>query len=166
MGGGAGTDPVCPCFADSTPPRLLHMWPFRSKSVPSPEVTVQVPPQVLERLASLEEMVRSIRAHMGSIEEWRDDLNTAVAEGIQHVTRAENRIKATVRRAREQLADVGLEHPGLEAEAAELFARDDARGGEGAVPPMSANVEDDPRSVFAGFPGAFSVEHARYLTGR
>ncbi|MDH3463974.1 MAG: hypothetical protein OEM32_10160, partial [Acidimicrobiia bacterium] len=91
--------------------------------------------------------------------EWQADLNLAVAEGIKNVERAENRIRATVRRAREQLADVGLESPGLEAEYRDL---QDVNGARRAAPPMppvyqsmagAGNRFDGIPGDWSGFPG-------------
>lgn len=55
-----------------------------------------------------------------SHEDRLTNLTLAVAEGIAHVERAEARIRATVQRARAQLAESGIESPALEAEGDQL----------------------------------------------
>jgi len=68
-------------------------------------------------------------------------LTLAVAEGIQHVDRAERRIAGTVARARKLLAESGVESPGLEAEAYELRLLDGDSGKEPRVLQVPTNVE-------------------------
>jgi len=73
-----------------------------------------------------------------------DRLNTltlAVAEGIQHVERAEARIRATVGRARAELRAAGIESPAIEAEAGSLHIGDGEGGAGGAVLPVPTRVE-------------------------
>lgn len=65
-----------------------------------------------------------------SHEDRLTNLTLAVAEGIAHVERAEARIRATVQRARAQLAEAGIESPALEAEGDQLQLLDE--GGSGA----------------------------------
>jgi len=77
---------------------------------------------------ALEGVANEIPGLRAEYAEFKAMVTTAVAEGIQHVERAENRIKATVRRARRELEDGGVRSPGLEAEARDLFD-DDAGGG-------------------------------------
>jgi len=70
-----------------------------------------------------------------------DRLTLAVAEGISHVDRAEKRIHGVVSRARRQLAESGVESPGLDAEAGELHGIDEEpRSGE-RVPTLLEDVE-------------------------
>ena len=64
-----------------------------------------------------------------SHEDRLTNLTLAVAEGIAHVERAEARIRATVQRARAQLAEAGIESPALEAEGDQLQLLDDAGSG-------------------------------------
>lgn len=66
-----------------------------------------------------------------------NNLTLAVAEGIQHVERAEARIRATVGRARAELRAAGIESAGVEAEAASLQLVDGEGSGGGSVPPVS-----------------------------
>ena len=76
------------------------------------------------------------------IEDWRKDIILAVSDGIERTDRAERRIKATVARARRQLAGLGYEDPGLEAEATELRLLDGDAGEKGLVLPVPAQVEE------------------------
>jgi len=66
----------------------------------------------------------------------------AVAEGIERVERTENRIKATIQRAKKELADGGHESPGLDAEARELRLVDGAGGEERGVPALPEEVAE------------------------
>lgn len=87
-------------------------------------------------------------------------VKVAVAEGINHVDRVENRIRGAVKRARKELHDRGLESPGLEAEATGLSLVD-GDGGEGApVLGVQPSVEEAPSSV----PGV-SREQLRKVRG-
>ncbi len=84
----------------------------------------------------------------------------AVAEGITHVERVENRIRGTVKRARKELQERGLTSPGLDAEASGLSLVDD-EGGEGTpVPVMPPGVVEPQSSV----PGV-SPEQLRRVRG-
>lgn len=65
-------------------------------------------------------------------DDWRSEieqeiksLTLAVAEGIERVSRAENRIQKTVTSARRQVREAGIEHAGIEAEFAELQPPDE-----------------------------------------
>ena len=74
----------------------------------------------------------------------------AVSEGIERVDRSERRIKATVARARKELAARGFDDPGLEAEAHELRVVDGDGGADGGVPAVSeevAEVDGAPSSI-------------------
>jgi len=68
----------------------------------------------------------------------------AVAEGIEKVERKENRIDAVVGRARKELAEHGLESPGLEAEATELRLVDGAGSEEQGMPAVREELADYP----------------------
>jgi len=83
-------------------------------------------------------------------------LTFAVDEALRETERRENRIKATVGRARAQLRALDLEHAGLEAEATEL-RQIDAGGGEDArVQTVSSDVEEPgPPRTRTGLPGRF-----------
>jgi len=84
-------------------------------------------------------------------------LRTAVSEGIANVERRENRIQKTVTSARRQLASAGLEHAGLEAEAAELEQdHEPARQAEELPPVPESLVRDGP----SGIPGISRAELA------
>ena len=82
----------------------------------------------LEALAQSEDALET-RQLARSHEDRLTNLTLAVAEGIAHVERAEARIRATVQRARAQLADAGIESPALEAEGDQLQLLDDAGSG-------------------------------------
>jgi len=69
-------------------------------------------------------------------------LTLAVAEGIQHVDRAERRIAGVVARSRKLLRESGLESPGLEAEAHDLRLLNGGGGEAEGVPPVSEVVAD------------------------
>lgn len=67
-----------------------------------------------------------------------EDQGMRIQEEVANSERRENRIRGTVTRARQELSQIGVEHPGLEAEAAQLHLLDGG-GGEGSgmhgVPP-------------------------------
>ena len=103
----------------------------------------------VERLEIVEELVQAAREDQDALEEitsrfdeWRGNIIVAVDDGIREVKRREDRINATVRRARKELAEVGYEHPGIEAEAAELQLIDGGGGGEVGVPPVYEDVAE------------------------
>lgn len=73
-----------------------------------------------------------------------DVLTLAVDEGIRHVDRAEKRVRATVGRARRELAEAGFVSPGVEAEAADIHELDGGASGAEGMPPVSAPVDSDP----------------------
>jgi len=70
--------------------------------------------------------------------------NLAIAEGIERVTRAEQRIKKTVTSAKKLVRDSGLHHPGLEAEIDELRERNGEGSGGVEVPQVREDVAPDP----------------------
>lgn len=74
-------------------------------------------------------------------------LTLAVAEGIQHVDRAEKRIHGVVTRARRLLRESGLESPGLEAEASQLHELDGGARDEEGVPDMQPSVVEAPPAL-------------------
>jgi len=83
------------------------------------------------------------------------DLTQAVAEGIERVDRAERRVKATVRSAKKELADAGFQHPGLNAEDAQLQLVDDIGVDPGPLPGLPDVLEDAPDPLRPGpFPGS------------
>jgi len=94
----------------------------------------------LEAIAQAQDALSTSSGHDARI----NHLTLAVAEGIQHVDRAESRIRGVVSRAQRQLRDSNLESPGLEAEAHELRLVDGGpREGEG-VPSVPEAVADPP----------------------
>lgn len=97
-------------------------------------------------------------ALVGGYDARLNQLTLAVAEGIQHVERAENRIRATVQRARKELVENGFEpSPGLEAEASSLRLGDVDRGPERPVHPVREEVGDDDEIIpLPGVPGHVS----------
>jgi len=92
-----------------------------------------------------------------------DDLTTAVAEGIQNVRRAENRVRAVVKSARKELAASGFEDPGVEAEVEQLQFVDGGDGRTEPVPPVPEEVADleSVPSTIAGL----SVAQVRRIRG-
>jgi len=68
-----------------------------------------------------------------------DKLTLAVSDGIERVSRAENRIQKSVTSARRLVREAGLEHAGIEAEFAELQPADDP--GIEPLPAMPAGVD-------------------------
>lgn len=79
-----------------------------------------------------------------------DKLRLAVSDGIERVDRAEKRVQKTVASARRLVAENGLEHAGIEAEAAEIAERDDAPAASPEMPPLPEYVEP---SGPTGIPG-------------
>lgn len=133
---------------------LTSAW--RAFRLSPPQETPHVPPYDDGELRELLELVaQELEAVRADYAMWKGDINTAVAEGIKHVERAENRIRATVRRAREELEEGGVRSPGLEAEARELSLFDGARGGESSVPTVPPNVASS-GNRFAAFPGTWN----------
>jgi len=78
-------------------------------------------------------------------------LTLAVADGISQVSRAQNRINNAIGRARKELADHGLESPGLEAEYDELRIVDGGAGEAERLPEVSGDapvpIEQNPSSL-------------------
>jgi len=69
-----------------------------------------------------------------------DRLTGAVADGIERVTRSENRIQKTVTSARRLVRESGLEHAGIEAEYEELQPRNDEA--VQPLPPLPQDLEE------------------------
>ena len=82
-----------------------------------------------------------------------EEMTYAVSEGIKHVDRAEARIRATVARAKKELEENGLDHPGLTAEHHELFPVDERGSGEGGLLPMPQLMGEAESSVPGVTPG-------------
>ncbi len=74
-------------------------------------------------------------------------LTEAVASGIAHVERSEARVRATVARARQELGQFGIEHPGLEAEGEELRFGDGGGSEEEGLPPVHEDVAEGGSSI-------------------
>ena len=82
-----------------------------------------------------------------------EDLVYAVAEGIKNVERTEARIRATVSRAKRELEENGLDHPGLTAEHHEIFPVDGTGSPEGGLLPMPQIMADAESSIPGVTPG-------------
>jgi len=87
-----------------------------------------------------------------------DDLQLAVSDGIERVHRAEARIKKTVTNAKRLLADGGLEHPALDAEAEEISERDGEPSTQPELFEVPSVLEDDRPT---GIPGLSRAEANR-----
>lgn len=110
--------------------------------------------------AALDNHLEVLENHDDQLERLRADykaLVVAVDEGIQDVRRRENRIRASVRRAQEELEEHGVSAPSIEAEAAELRELDAERGEELEVPPVREDLAER-RAVFGSIPGSFDPE--------
>jgi len=95
------------------------------------------------------------------------ELTLAIDHGISHVDRAQRRINATVQRARDQLAENGVESPGLEAEAADLRTVDGDGSGESELPALPEEVERIAAPFdTVGLPGEGLTEEHFRLAGR
>ncbi len=97
---------------------------------------------LIDRVAALTSTLDDVVTTVNEFREWKGDIIVAVDEGIREVKRREERVKATVRRAQKELAEVGYEHPGLEAEATELQLIDGGGGEDPGVPPMYEDMAD------------------------
>jgi len=98
--------------------------------------------------------IRSLLAAQGT---QLATLTQAVANGIKEVDKNNRRIESVVRRARKELEDVGLEHPGLEAEAGDLQLSDEPGSPEQGVHPLHEVVGpsgDGSEHLPSGIPGA------------
>jgi len=132
----------------------------RVESLPVPDL----PPETVSRITALsrrdgelqsdvDDWGRELTELMEKVDEFdhfRKEIVIAVSEGIERTDRAERRIKATVARARGQLAKLGYDDPGLEAEATELRLIDGDGSEKSGVPPLPAPVapvESGPSSV-------------------
>jgi len=93
-----------------------------------------------------------------------DDLTTAVADGVNRVQRSENRVRSIIQGARKELADAGLEHPGIEAEAGQLQPVDGTGGEPEPVPALPTDVEDPERP--SSIPGVTVGQIARARVNR
>lgn len=130
----------------------------------------QLPPEVTRAdleplrlaLSELEGAVGGLDAQYTHVQNQMDDLKLAVAHGIEHVDRVENRIRAVVRRAKEQLEEAGVTVPGMEAETRQLQLLHEGGGIEEGVPAMHEDVAGfDPTDL----PGTWRDED-RAVMGR
>lgn len=104
------------------------------------------------RIEGLEAVGQELRKELERMVTWRNEITAAVAEGITRVDRSERRVKASIKRARRQLADLGLVDDGLEAEAGELLEGDEQPSRAREVPPVQPPVED-PDETPSSIPG-------------
>jgi len=116
--------------------------------------TAQVPSadrsEELDRVTQLTDDYRALAQDVATIENQFKDVLQAVAEGIERTDRAERRIAQTVKRARKELKEAGLEDPGLEAEAEQLRHSNGERGprdGLRAVPSSVVAPQEEASSV-------------------
>jgi len=96
---------------------------------------------------------QEIVQRLDAIELRAKQLAMALADGIEHEDRRERRIQATIKRARKQLAELGVEDPGLEAEFDGLSVIDGGAGEEGEVLLLRGEVEESPRVQESSVPG-------------
>ena len=80
-------------------------------------------------------------SQMGEVTRRLDETRLAVSEGIERVDRAERRIKATVKRARSELASRGFQDDGLDAENFELQLLDGDGSEPSELPAVHETVE-------------------------
>lgn len=104
------------------------------------EATRQLALEAVAQAADALEAGSLSRVH----EDRLNNLTLAVAEGIAHVDRAEKRIRATVGRAKRELRDQGIFHPGVEAEASDLRDVDGAAGEGTGVHTVQPSLEARP----------------------
>jgi len=100
--------------------------------------------------SNIREGISLLVSRVDANERGIDSLKLAVSDGIERVNRAEQRVQKTVASARRLVAANGLEHAGIEAEAAELAERNDEPEVSEDVPPLQLKLES-PRP--SGVPG-------------
>lgn len=91
-------------------------------------------------LGVIESHRKKTEARLDAIELRLGDMVRAIDEGIQRTDRAERRVRAVVKRARQELGDIGVADDGLEAEAAELQLVDGEGSGSDRMRPVSTDV--------------------------
>lgn len=123
-----------------------------------------------DRVALTVESDRANAERIGQLGLALEDLQTshkeiviAVSEGIERTDRAERRIKATVKRARAELAERGLLDPALESEDHELREVDGGRGKRDGLLPVQPKVAS-PAEQASSIRGV-SVEALRKVRG-
>jgi len=143
--------------SSESPPLSPRVLELEARAAELAEMYLRIDARISEVWAHLEELPKVHQLALEAVAQAQDAFSTcqplearinhltlAVAEGIQHVDRAERRIAGTVARARKLLAESGVESPGLEAEAYELRLLDgDARPAEG-VREVPESVEPPP----------------------
>lgn len=106
---------------------------------PPPPPPVDLAPIRLE-LDELKGAVGTLEALYAQVTEDLHETKLAVGHGIEHVDRVEARIRAVVRRAKQQLEEEGVTVPALEAESQSLLELDDERSPPSGVHAVRADV--------------------------
>lgn len=94
--------------------------------------------------ARLDEHAGGINSLMERLEDQEERTRAqtlAISEGIEHVDRAERRVRAAVARARKRMADLGYEDEGLEAEAQGIRELDGEQRELEGMQPVPEGVE-------------------------
>lgn len=108
--------------------------------------------------------------HLKEIAKRVDDLTHVVAAAVDRVARSEMRVAKTVKSARQQLQALGIEHAGLEAEAATLFEGNGIGGSDSQVLGVQDGVGGSPEVVAAdapsGIPGMTEGELAEWMESK
>lgn len=107
--------------------------------------------------------IADIEATLAPLPSWRKEILLAVSEGIERTDRAERRVQAVVKSARKQLADLGIEHVGIEAEAEGLRPVDGDESEEEELRLMPDDVAD-PGDQPSSIPGV-SLSQLRRARG-
>jgi len=116
--------------------RILDRLEAIQTAMVQPAVQVQPNTDVTQ----LTDELRALADDMARLEQQFKDVLQAVAEGIERTERAERRVQQTVKRARKELKESGLEDPGLEAESEQLRISDGDRGQGDGLRPLPARV--------------------------
>lgn len=101
--------------------------------------------------------VTDLRQRLVELEVDHTQVRAAVAHGIEDIDRVDKRIKATIRRAKDQLEEAGIEHPALNAEAEHFRVIDGDGGNESGLSP----VQEDVGEVQSSIPGVSAAELAK-----
>lgn len=88
----------------------------------------------------------ALAARVWELEQLVDALPVKWEEFAKQAKRSEDRARAIVRRAREELEEQGLEHAGVEAEARELRLGDGDGSQGGGMQPVRADMAQDPQA--------------------
>jgi len=100
---------------------------------------------LMEEIGRLREKntgVLELQAEVTNLHEVLRKQNAAIAEGIERTARTERRINSTVQRARGELKKQGLEHTGLEEEAAQLQLVDAVGSALPGLHPVLSDLEE------------------------